>query len=109
MLICFFTFTETAYDEKLYLDGNRYTIRFKRLPTQNVGIGTTTPSEKTVHVNGEYQYNGTIKAMEDGTKTANQVLMKTIAAKWYGEICEYKICIPIIQPGSGTWTKCRLA
>lgn len=71
--------------------------------TQNVGIGTTTPSEK-LHVNGNINITGTIKANGvDGT--ANQVLMKNNSGTMiWGDLCEYKNMHTIIQPGSGTWT-----
>lgn len=57
--------------------------------SQNVGIGTTTPSEK-LDVTGNINVTGTIKANGvDGTP--NQVLMKSSGGLLtWGEMCEYR-------------------
>lgn len=68
---------------------------------QNVGIGTTNPSEK-LHVSGNINVTGTIKANGvDGT--ANQVLMKNNAGvmEW-GDVTAFKDFLSYYSNGSFT-------
>lgn len=68
---------------------------------QNVGVGTSTPTEK-LDVNGNINVTGTIKANgNDGT--ANQVLMKNSSGDLaWGDMCEYKNFTTFVS--NGTWT-----
>jgi hypothetical protein len=68
--------------------------------TQNVGIGTTTPTEK-LDVDGNINVTGTIKANGvDGA--ANQVLMKNgSGALVWADMCEYKNMATFFA--NGTW------
>jgi hypothetical protein len=69
--------------------------------SQNTGIGTTNPTEK-LHVNGNINVSGTIKANGvDGT--AGQVLMKNSSnALTWGTLCDYKNFV-MLEIGSGNW------
>ncbi len=68
---------------------------------QNTGIGTTTPTEK-LHVNGNINVSGTIKANGvDGI--AGQVLMKNNSnVLTWANICDYKNFV-MLEIGSGNW------
>jgi trimeric autotransporter adhesin len=73
------------------------------LLSQNVGVGTTTPSEK-LDVNGNINVSGTIKANGvDGNP--NQVLMKNgIGTMQWGDLCDYKNIASFSLTGAGSWT-----
>lgn len=69
---------------------------------QNVGIGTTNPSEK-LDVNGNINVSGTIKANGvDGT--ANQVLMKNGNGLAWGDVSEFKNFKGFTNTTSAIWT-----
>ena len=69
---------------------------------QNVGVGTTTPTEK-LDVNGNVNITGTIKA--NGVPGTNgQVLLSTGTGLSWGSLYGYKKCVMVTATGSSTWT-----
>lgn len=69
---------------------------------QNVGIGTTTPTEK-LDVSGNINVDGIIKIGNTSGK-AGQVLMTNASGKTlWGNLSEYKNTVMLTSVGDGTW------
>lgn len=70
---------------------------------QNVGIGTTTPTEK-LDVNGNLNVNGNIKIAGVAGQDGQVLMSNSSGATIWADLCDYKNKATFTTTGAGSWT-----